>query len=613
MEEERSPTKMGPEDPLPYDTSAFPNVDSYIDSLLHFVGNHDLLRTLCGGVHILDSFTTDPDLYAELLPREWREFFADHEPMDLLDLFMREPLDQFHVASGGDPSESGALINWRGGPSLPASLIEYIENVRKHLLCRAPKKTQCARNRAMKPTQKLARQVIVGMTVKKVHEVGVFASYIDDLSADVSARTGHEISHLVDFGSGQSYLGRALASEPYNKSIVAIESKTRNAERAKFYDVKARLVEKEKVMRNKKAYRSGLVPPDSVSTPKALPTPPPEPDVADVQGPASHGRKLTDENGGIEEVQAGIGTIQHIEHRIHSGDLSEVIARISNSQGKANLMVTSLHSCGNLIHHGLRSLMLNPSVKVVAMVGCCYNLLTERLGPATYKLPGLRPTRHGHPRLDKEGEAHDPDGFPMSQRFCGYGSEEDDRGVRLNITARMMAVQAPANWGESDSERFFTRHFYRALLQRVFLDRGVVGPPDSEFVGGVSPAGCSLGTPIVIGSLRKTCYAEFVTYVRAALVKLYDDPVWGASMTEKMSGITDAEIGNYERRFKHRKKDLSVIWSLMAFSAGAIEAAIVVDRYLWLKEQKEVCEAWVEPVFDYRMSPRNLVVVGVKG
>ena len=91
-----------------------------------------------------------------------------------------------------------------------------------------------------------------------------------------------------------------------------------------------------------------------------------------------------------------------------------------------------------------------------------------------------------------------------------------------------MAVQAPANWGEKDSETFFTRHFYRALLQRIFLDRGVIGPPDASNTGGISPAGHSSGgVPILIGHLRKSCLASFVAYVRGALEKLLDDDAWG--------------------------------------------------------------------------------------
>lgn len=588
--------KMGPERPLPY-CDAFGNAEEYVDSLLDFVGTKVFLRTLCGGVHVLDFFTSDPDLYSRVLPQEWRAFFAQHEIVDVLDLLMREPAD-FDAA---DDLSTGK--KWRDGPPPPSSLVQYIQAVRKHLLLRQPYSSQCSRNRAMKPVQKLARQVAVGMSIKKTHEVGLFASYLSNIVDSIQADPGAEISHLVDFGSGQNYLGRALASEPYNRHIVAIESKSHNAERAKEYDVMAKLATKQRVIRNKKVFRAGV---KAQRSPISLPKPPPEPardsGVDDRQTAAIDALDPM-----IEDSPQARGRIQYIEHRIEDGDLTAVISRIPQPTPK--LMIMSLHSCGNLVHHGLRSLTLNPAVKAVAMVGCCYNLVTERLGPPTYKLPELRPTTHSHPRLHRLENECDPHGFPMSARLCEYG---DGQGIRLNITARMMAVQAPQNWGEKDSESFFTRHFYRALLQRIFLDRGIVGPPSKEGEGG-SPSGHSSGTPIIIGSLRKGCYASFVAYVRAALVKLADGETPMSEVFQaKMAGMTDAEIEEYEENFRSRKKDLSVIWSLMAFSAGVIEAAIVVDRWLWLREQDEVREAWVEPVFDYSMSPRNLVVVGIK-
>lgn len=575
---------MGPEKPLPYN-EAFKSTEAYVGSLLDLVGGHDLLRVLCGGVHILDFFTSDPDLYSQVIPQEWRVFFAQHEIMDILDLFMREDLEIM-------PAKPG----WRNGPSPPQTLIDFITTIRTHLLDREPTTSQCARNRAMKPTQKLARHVSVGMNVKKVHEVGLFASYINNFTAELSATTDHEITHLVDFGSGQNYLGRVLASEPYNRNIVAIESKDANAVRAKEFDVTAKLAVKEQIMRNKKLFRAGGDGSQSVALPQEPPTPPPEPTLR--AGESSNG-----------DTQSK-GTIQYVNYRIADGNLENVVSCIPALPDKeTNCLTISLHSCGNLLHHGLRSITINPAVKAVAMVGCCYNLLTERLGPATYKYPELRPM---HPRVEREGEACDPTGFPMSERFCNYSTGDGDwKGIKLNITARMMAVQAPQNWGEKDSEGFFTRHFYRALLQKVFLDYGVVGPPKAG--GAQSPVGHSSGTPIVIGSLRKSCYASFTTYVRGALAKLIDAPGIGSLIRETMSDIRDEEIAAYEDSHRHRKKELSVVWSLMAFSAGVIEAAIVVDRYLWLKEQKEVKEAWVESVFDYRISPRNLVVVGVKG
>lgn len=574
---------MGPDKPLPYDDLHFDSVSTYVDSLLDLVRDNDLLRTLCGGVHLLDFFTSEPDLYSKILPEDWRSYFAQHEVVDILHLLMREDVFAHTEEDNIQPNAS----------SPPPGLVDYVGTVLKHLLNRRLLASQCVQNRTQK---KLPRQVAVGMNVKKVHEVGLYAAYIDRIAASMQ-ESGHAITHLVDFGSGQNYLGRALASPPYCRDIVAVESQAHNSERAKDFDIKARIVEKDRVMRNKKAYRAGM------ANETTQPAPP-------------RSLEAKEKWPEIERNDA----VQYVDHKIHNGDLTDVIAQISSVEDKS-IMVISLHSCGNLVHHGLRSLVLNPAVKVVALVGCCYNLLTERLGPATYKLPELRPTTHRHPRLRGEGvNSHtlgdgevqpcDPHGFPMSDRFL------EGAGVRLNITARMMAVQAPQNWGQSDSEAFFTRHFYRALLQRLFLDHGVVGPPSRECVGG-SPAGHSSGgTPITIGSLRKACYHNFVSYVRGALEKLCGPEApnfdLGQEIEMKLGSIADVELERYEQRFASRKKDLSIIWSLMAFSAGVVEAAIVVDRWLWLKEQEEVKEAWVESVFEYRASPRNLVVVGIK-
>ena len=50
----------------------------------------------------------------------------------------------------------------------------------------------------------------------------------------------------------------------------------------------------------------------------------------------------------------------------------------------------------------------------------------------------------------------------------------------------------------------------------------------------------------------------------------------------------------------------------MAFSASISEAIILVDRWQFLREHDHVKQCWVEPVFDYSESPRNLAVIGVK-
>ncbi|KIW07008.1 uncharacterized protein PV09_01903 [Verruconis gallopava] len=696
---------VAPESPLPL-PPGFTDVEEYVDSLLIFTTSSPILHTLCGGVHILDFLTRSPDLYSSVIPASWRQWFAHVDVQDVLDLLMRE--DQARLEEAAKAGRQ-----WRGHPPPPPSLIEYVRSVKKHLLNREFEPLASRHGEA-----RSNKQIFAGMNPKKIHEVDNFARYVDSLASDIDCHNGHCVTHLADFGAGQNYLGRVLASAPYNRNIVAIESRAHVVEGAKGLDVNTKVVKKPLVMRNKKLFRArktaGRNEPSS--TPKGgfgsgiecENSPDNRVEISDdtsVVGkthavgqsdlePSRVDRQGHDESE--ETTQAGGGTIQYIEHRIVDGDLSSVIEHIkvpshANSsqreteapavayecgsrtvtraertepvtpgrncrEGYPVVMVISLHSCGNLVHHGLRTLVLNPSVKAVALVGCCYNLMTERLGPPTHKLH----RRRHHPRLDATAGTYDPNGFPMSERFVRYkyrviphpdfslakscdekalaGCESSEfqaeamddtscddiiEGIRLNITARMMAVQAPENWTEGESSSFFKRHFYRAVLQRIFLDKGVVSaPPNQEDDMGCSPAGSSWGlansdgggtAPIVIGNLKKKNYESFNTYVRGAVEKLIAGGGEIAEVIEaKVGNMSDDEIRSYEQKYWARKKDMSILWSMMAFSAGVVEAMIVVDRWLWLKEQACIKHAWVQPVFSYALSPRNLVIVGIK-
>lgn len=701
---------MSPHTPLPLPPK-FSDVDSYLDSLFTFCSNSAIWAQLCGGVHILDFFTRDPDLYAWLLPQEWREWFDVHELDDILDFLLREDLAVF---------ERSDSIHWRGHPPPPSTLLEYVRSVRDLLL-----------DRSFTPTSEvptLPKHVSVGMIVKKVHEVSNFSNYITSLSTSISSSTQQrEITHLVDFGSGQNYLGRALACPPYQQHVIAVESKKSNIEGSRRMDVHAKLAPKEKRTRmvNKKEWvkewqalkaekvrkkleaakkeenedlldslqitdakaadevdatsiahrqdesgghistlegstEKSSSPPSSTGLSKAPSASEAASDVktstSSVDGATSgsHAGAVRQTTSGklikarLDQAPEGQGSVQYVEHRLQDGNLHAVIDEIvldpslpSANDGDAmdsaelptklapnkykdpSLIVMSIHSCGNLSHHGLRSLALNPNVTAVAIVGCCYNLVTERLTPPSYKHPALRPTQecgasdNGAPPANSPFPYRppgDPHGYPMSTRLVQH-----DPAITLNITARMMAVQAPMNWTKEDSDSFFTRHYYRALLQRVFLDRGCVKPPpavdtDSEYhaLGGST-------MPVIIGSLRKKCYDNFTSYVRGALGKIVrgedgsgKDPERARMFKEKMGGMTDEEIKKYDEVYRRRKKEVSIVWSLMAYSAGLVEAIMVVDRWLWLKEQEEVADCWVETVWDYEKSPRNLVVVGIK-
>ena len=592
--------------------------DQYIQSVLTFATTSTLFHNLCGGVHILDFLTREPDLYATVLPQEWRDWFELVSIDDVLELFLRLDIDQLQSQSQSSvgSSESASIP--------PQSLLEYISTVRKHCLVRSfsPISDEIT---------ELPRHVAVGMKPKKMHEVTNFAAYVGELSADLSDRF-HEPITVVDFGSGQNYLGRTLASPPYHKHVIAIERKHHNIDGARSMDVHARLAKKKKIMRNKKEWKRQLDMASEISTT------PSEEGAEQEPLPALHLVLESSDDSPQKPLDPESGSMTYVEHDIKDGHLESILYPADHSSSadcdhavphqemamptptypesttdinkRSKAMVVSLHSCGNLLHHGLRSLILNPSVCAVAMIGCCYNLLTERLGPATYKLPQLRPN---HPRLEATGNAFDPHGFPMSKTFEDFESH-GEKGLRLNITARMMAVQAPYNWGPEDSRAFFQRHFYRALLQRILLDLGVVhqcSDPGS-LAGGSITGKDTNGTPLIVGSLRKACFVNFRAYVAGALAKLREDPIDGPMITRLTQSLNDDMIAEYEARWGYAQKNLAVIWSLMAFSAGVVESLITVDRYLFLREQDSVQECWVEPVFDYKHSPRNLVVVGIK-
>jgi hypothetical protein len=613
---------------LPIDT-AWEDDDVYVRSLVSFVTSSDIFRNLCGGIHILDFLTREPDLYTTVLPHDWRNWFDLVTIGDVIDLLLREDLKQLGltVPEAGKPPES-----WRGHELPPSSLIDYVDTIRKYCLVRqyVP---------VAEGVETLPRRIAVGMKPKKIHEVSNFAAYVDKLSTDLADSTGHPVSGIVDFGSGQNYLGRTLASPPYNHDVIAIERKHHNIDGAKGMDIYAKLAKKPKIMRNKKEYNKRL------RSTKAQTV---QLDCINYRRSNVRHEVHSAPTAPIEDSESslapGRGSMTYIEHDIQDGWLESVLNPASlgcndlvpdsnNSSGvatpststdsegssllqseqeptTASLMVVSLHSCGNLVHHGLRSLILNPSVSGVAMIGCCYNLMTERLGPPTYKLPTLRSL---HPRLESTSTTFDANGFPMSRALETF-EHKHGQGVRLNITARMMAVQAPYNWGLEDSEAFFKRHFYRALLQRILLDRGVVkqsSDPKSIVGGGISTED-DAGTPLIVGSLSKACFESFRAYVRGAIAKLAHDPINGQMILERTSDLTDEVINQYEAEWAYAKKNLSVIWSLMAFSAGVVESIIAVDRWLYLREQECVEKCWVEPVFDYALSPRNLVVVGLK-
>jgi hypothetical protein len=613
---------MASNHPLPI-SGTWETPDDYVEALLSFSTTSVLFMNLCGGVHMVDFLTREPDLYTTILPEDWRSFFKQHDPQEIIRLLLREDIENLRGAD--EPSVDQSNRTWNGGAFPPQSLLDYIFNIR-----------QLALQREMGPSSTeridLPKQVAMRMNRKKVHEVECFSQYVASLSDTVDNRRAEPVSHIVDFGSGQNYLGRTLASSPYYKHIIAIERKHQYISGAKTMDVRAKLAKDPKARDPKDKLscdECNINTEASVSGTNETPQPPKIQDslvleevpfvemLGDIRlEPDEQLRsppQIT-QNQKLPKPEAhNRGTLSYIEHEIQDGYLEPIIDHVifpspdgvsdqtAKKESDAKLMVVSIHSCGNLVHHGLRSLVLNPSIVAVAMIGCCYNLLTERLGPATCDLPILPSL---HPRLEETGKSYDPHGFPMSKHYEDYRSPGATTGMKLNITARALAMQAPYNWGHDDSEVSFTRHFFRALLQRILVDRSIVPKPEDTTEDRTDS--------IIIGKLPKAAFKSFTAYIRAASIKMGRDPTYGSQVQERIATMTDEDIHHYETQYLHARKHMSVVWSLMAFSSQLVESIIVVDRWQFLREQESVKDCWVQPVFDYGLSPRNLAVIGLK-
>jgi hypothetical protein len=354
---------MRPDQPLPL-PPGFKDHDEYVTSLLSFSTTSSLLQTLCGGVHILDFLTRSPELYSVVLPEAWRDWFTEVDIHDVLDLLMREELATF-------TQSIKAETMWRGYRAPPSSLVQYIAEVRKHLLCRDFESFD-ARSSDAKPP----KHVFMGMNPKKVHEVGHFAKYVDDLVSKLEQVENHSITHLADFGAGQNYLGRVLASKPYNRHIVAIESRSHVVAGAKTLDIHAKLTKKTMVVRNKKAYRAIMAgnSDPSLSDHTAAQGSTVDTETNDVSnGEAKQcfctssleqdiieKERSEEKKPVVEASKDGTGQVQYIEHRIKDGDLSATIS-CHEATPKSTVIIIIIHllltqqSLPPSIHHPPRN------------------------------------------------------------------------------------------------------------------------------------------------------------------------------------------------------------------------------------------------------------------
>lgn len=256
---------------------------------------------------------------------------------------------------------------------------------------------------------------------------------------------------------------------------------------------------------------------------------------------------------------AGLGLpeqrIKHMRRYIDSSPaLSEEMTAWADGE---KCMLVGLHACGNLSEHMLRYFATVSCITQLGAVGCCYNHIVPR-------------------------SASCPDGFPISQKMR-------EKEVHLSATALMTGCQAPNNWEKPDLSKeeseYSRRRFYRAVLEKIFHDKGIELDKENRPVWGV----------------RKGDLSSFARYAHRAIDCLGIDK----------SKISDSELATYEDKYRGYNGRIAILWTLSVMCCKVVESVIALDRYLFLTESgAEGVE--VLRIFDYKVSPRNLMLIASK-
>lgn len=249
-------------------------------------------------------------------------------------------------------------------------------------------------------------------------------------------------------------------------------------------------------------------------------------------------------------------TEDRIQHLVRYIDGSMTLAsEIDAWAGGQKCLLVGLHACGNLSEHMLRYFAACHSITHLAAVGCCYNHIVMRSDSC-------------------------PDGFPISERLR-------KRNVTLTPTALMAGCQAPNNWARTDLTQpksiYSKKQFYRSLLEKMFHDKGIQIKDKPNW------------------GIRKSDLANFESFTRRAMGCLGVD----------QNTISKMDIAEYETQYASHEGRISILWTLSLLCCKAIESVIALDRY-WFLVEHEARNVDVVPIFEYKISPRNLMMVAEK-
>uniref|UniRef100_A0A804I2Z7 Methyltransferase domain-containing protein n=1 Tax=Musa acuminata subsp. malaccensis TaxID=214687 RepID=A0A804I2Z7_MUSAM len=418
-----------------------------------------------------------------------------------------------------------------------------------------------------------------GMNLKKKHEVEILAAVVSWIVHDSGAET------IIDVGSGQGYLAQALSFQ-YQHPVIAIDASLHHANvtNARAERIKKHYAAKNSASPHLKVPRTITC---NILSSEAL-TDLSITSLCEDNTEESTGRGNKSEFGDSESSKPSVAkAINLYNKQPHSG---------------AFFVLAGLHACGDLSVNMLRSFVGCEHVRALIGIGCCYNLLSEDC-------------------LEKTDNSC---GFPIS-------NAAKLSSLVLGKNARDLACQSAERWRILTADaalQNFDVHAFRAAFQLVldkYFPEILVSSPSIGRQGKAlrrqqcrrhreSELCCKDGRCSffeVSGKLSysnaKGCqefdvegsnnYLLFKEFCKSGLTRL------GCMFSE------DIDLLEIWKEAQSYTEFIGPFWALRAALGPLVESYILLDRLLFLQEQGNSVEAFLFPIFDPTLSPRNIAVI----
>ncbi|KAK3136993.1 hypothetical protein QOZ80_5BG0446220 [Eleusine coracana subsp. coracana] len=517
--------------------------------------------------------------------REWMDVLADfirrHRPLleahvvnffkdrlwemvdaEWMECLRREPVESLLKLPSGCVQE-----HW------PRTLQEFVLTARSLVLPRVQKSPD-----SLIPDLHVASIGTVlaqGMNLKKKHEIESLAAMVHAIAKSHGAKT------VVDVGSGQGYLAQALSFE-YRLPVVAIDASSHHAS-----------VTNARAERIKKHYAAKCVENQQLNVPRTVTC-----HVLSSDTLAAVTLDACKDDNGEHETKTCSDKKSQIQEPNHSCP---------------PLILAGLHACGDLSVNMLRVFVSCEQVKALVSVGCCYNLLSEDCCEDTNNFPG----------------------FPMSK-----AAKLSD--LMLGKSIRDLACQSAERWRSLTKDiaiQNFDIHAFRAAFQMV-LEKFF--PEISKLSPSIGRQGKALRRQklqkVVESQMKKAENVSYSTLKEQNVnVDGVDTSIYGVESRptdiyndecRKFSLFRDYTISGFGRLGCGSVEDASLLeiwkgvlpfaeyigpfWCLRAALGPVVETYILLDRLLFLQEHGDLAEAFLFPIFDPTLSPRNMAIIAWK-